>query len=108
MSKRPRRRQLDRTRPPRRTRSRQYSIKLTPSAAEQLASLRKKDQRIVAQAIDRLVDNPRPPAAKRLTGQDNIHRVRAGNFRILYQIRNAILLVLVLRVADRKDAYRGL
>ena len=108
MGKRPRRRNQDRKRPPRRPRSRQYAIELKSSAAEQLGTLRKKDQRIVARAIDRLVDNPRPATAKRLKGQDDIYRVRAGNFRILYQIQDAFLLVLVLRIADRKDAYRGL
>ena len=108
LGKRPRRPKQDRKRPPRRPRSRQYAIELKPSAAEQLSTLRKKDQRIVAQAIDRLIDNPRPPTAKRLKGQDDIYRVRAGKCRILYQIPDTILLVLVLRVADRKDAYRGL
>jgi len=56
--------------------------------------------------IDGLATNPRPPGAKKLKGVAEAWRIRIGDFRIVYEIRDRILLVLVVRVAHRREAYR--
>jgi mRNA interferase RelE/StbE len=73
--------------------------------------LRKLDRRArdrVAKAIDVLADNPRPPAAKKLVSDDNppLWRVRTGDYRVVYSIADDVLLVLVVAVRHRREAYR--
>ena len=59
-------------------------------------------------AIAALADTPRPPGSVRLQGPEGFHRVRIGDYRIIYLIEERVLLICVVRVAHRKDAYRGL
>ena len=85
-----------------------YEILLTPGARRDLAGLPIAAKRRIAQAIDGLVVNPRPPGSRLLAGSpsERIWRLRVGEHRVLYEIRDARLLVLVIRVAHRRDAYR--
>ena len=50
---------------------------------------------------------PRPHGVKKLLGVDDLYRVRVGSYRVVYTIRDDRLIVLVLRISDRKDVYRG-
>jgi mRNA interferase RelE/StbE len=59
-------------------------------------------------AIDRLETDPRPHGCKKLAGYENYYRVRVGDWRITYAIKDAQLIVLVIEVAPRGGAYRGL
>jgi mRNA interferase RelE/StbE len=56
--------------------------------------------------IDALATNPRPRGVGKLAGEDGILRVRIGEFRILYRIEDAALLVLIIRVGHRREVYR--
>jgi mRNA interferase RelE/StbE len=55
-----------------------------------------------------LADNPRSINSKKLEGHKEIHRLRSGQFRIIYQIKDKILLVLVLKIGHRRDIYEHL
>lgn len=68
--------------------------KMAPSLS---APIRKK--------VAELASNPRPHGFKKLKGGDGLYRIRVGDYRVLYEIRDAQLMVLVVRVANRKDAY---
>ncbi|MFQ5984772.1 MAG: type II toxin-antitoxin system RelE/ParE family toxin [Alphaproteobacteria bacterium] len=57
------------------------------------------------QAGDALAKNPRPRGVKKLEGADDIYRLRVGDDRLLYRLREAALLVLVLAVGRRRDTY---
>ena len=85
-----------------------YEIHLTPGARRDLAGLPVADQRRIARAIDNLAGDPRPAGCRLLAGRpsERIWRLRIGDHRVLYEIRDALLLVLVIRVAHRRDAYR--
>jgi len=85
-----------------------HRVELKPSAAKALARLPRRDQRRVARKIDALAKDPRPKTARKLSGADAIYRTRAGDYRILYQIRDDVLLVLVVRIGHRRDVYRDL
>ncbi len=50
--------------------------------------------------------NPRPPGVVKLEGDENLWRIRIGDYRVIYEIHDDRLVVVVLRVANRKDAYR--
>jgi mRNA interferase RelE/StbE len=51
---------------------------------------------------------PRPAGCRKLTGADDAYRIRVGEYRIVYQIADKVLIVHIIRVAHRKDVYRGL
>lgn len=85
-----------------------YRVVFTEEADEQLARLPEKIQRQIAGKLRLLADNPRPPRVKRLAQQSHLYRIRSGDYRVLYQIEDDLLLVLVVRVALRRDAYHGL
>jgi len=60
------------------------------------------------QAIDRLSDNPRPDGCNKLKGSESLWRIRVNDYRIVYQIKDEHLLILIIRIGHRKDIYEGL
>ncbi len=83
-----------------------YRIEIDRQALKALAALPKKVQRQIAQRIDALAEEPFPPEARQIKGQDDIWRIRSGSYRIAYTVRQKVLCVLILRIGDRKDFYR--
>jgi mRNA interferase RelE/StbE len=57
--------------------------------------------------MEELRTNPRPPGVVKLAGDDNLWRIRIGDYRVVYEIHDNRLIVLVLRVAHRKDVSRS-
>ena len=84
-----------------------YQLEIAPSALKQLSSLPRKIQERIVAGIDVLRFEPRPHGVKKLSGVDDLYRIRVGNYRVVYTIRDDRLSVIVLRIANRKDAYRG-
>ncbi|MCL2802616.1 MAG: type II toxin-antitoxin system RelE/ParE family toxin [Micrococcales bacterium] len=82
-----------------------YRVKLTGRAQRQLAKLDLAARRHVQVAIDLLATAPRPPGAIKLAGVKGAWRVRTGDYRVIYQIENDILVVLVIAVGHRRDIY---
>jgi mRNA interferase RelE/StbE len=83
-----------------------YAISIDPAALREMRKLPTKVRQDVASVIDSLAINPRPPAAKKLSASKSSYRIRIGDYRILYRIADRELSIIVVRVADRKDAYR--
>lgn len=83
-----------------------YRVRLAPAAERQLRKLDPGARARVAAAIDLLAATPRPPGAKKLAGGDGEWRVRTGDYRIVYEIHDQVLTVLVVRVAHRREVYR--
>jgi mRNA interferase RelE/StbE len=81
-----------------------YTIEIAPAAERQLKALSKSLQDRIVQQLLALQATPRPPGVKKL--DSDIYRVRVGDYRIIYQIQDQALLILVLRVRHRKDVYR--
>lgn len=82
-----------------------YSILFTRSAAKELEKVPTKDRHRIATRIGALADNPRPVGAEKLSGDDK-YRVRQGDYRILYEIVDADLIVTVVRIGNRREVYR--
>jgi len=70
-----------------------------------LESLPGKIQDRIFEAIDALVDNPRPRGCRKLRGRDSQYRIRVGDYRVIYEIDDKTVTVLILRIRHRKDAY---
>ena len=85
-----------------------YSIEFKPRASKFIEAQPAKIQRQLLAHIDSLASNPRPPGCKLLYADEKLYRIRSGNYRIIYQIQDRILLVVVVRIAHRKDVYRNL
>ena len=60
----------------------------------------------VLDSIEKLAQNPRPHGCKQLQGEENLFRVRIGDYRVIYEIRDAVLFVYVLTIAHRREVYR--
>jgi mRNA interferase RelE/StbE len=85
-----------------------YRIEFTPRADREFRALGRSTQVRLGRRIDSLAENPRPQGIKKLAGEQDLYRFRVGDYRIIYQIREKSLLVLVVRVGHRADVYRGL
>lgn len=85
-----------------------HAVELKPQAAKFIAAQPKKSQRQLIVHIEQLAVNPRPAGTKLLHTKEKLYRIRSGDYRIIYQIQDKILLVVVVRVGSRKDIYRHL
>lgn len=83
-----------------------YEVEITSSAARALRKLERAVQVRLARAIDSLATNPRPHGAIKLSAEDDIYRIRAGDYRIIYSIVDRRLTVLVIAVGHRREIYR--
>lgn len=83
-----------------------YHIEFTPAAARALRKLPSDVQRRIAKAIDALSADPRHPGVKPLAGGRDEYRARVGDYRVLYEIRDAVLVVVVVYVGHRREVYR--
>lgn len=77
-----------------------YAVQYDPKALKELAKSDKPVARRIVRAVDALAADPRPGGARPLVGFSNLWRIRVGDHRVIYTIRDADLVVLVLRVAD--------
>ena len=83
-----------------------YSLEIKRSAAKELAQLPSKDRGRVVGRIRALAADPRPVGAEKLSGQER-YRVRQGDYRILYEIEDQILRIVVVKIGHRRDVYRA-
>ena len=88
--------------------TRHYTLQFRPAAVRQLRKLPKDALGRLRTATEALCDQPRPPGAGKLAGTDDLWRIRVGDFRVVYTISDEALVVTVVRVANRRQVYRGL
>ena len=82
-----------------------YAIQLSPAAARELRKFDPAVRRRIQAVLELLAEEPRPPAATRLVGGAGEWRVRTGDYRVIYEIDDGRFLVLVLRMAHRREVY---
>lgn len=81
-----------------------YQILMLPAAVRAIKKLPPEAKRRIQAAVELLAENPRPPAAKKLTGRPE-WRVRTGDYRVLYRIQDDILTVVVIHAGHRREVY---
>jgi mRNA interferase RelE/StbE len=84
----------------------EYTIEFAASADKALQKLAIGVQRRIVTAIEKLATNPRPRGAVKLAGDESAWRIRVGDYRVVYDIFDQQLRILVIRVGHRKDIYR--
>ena len=83
----------------------QYELIIKPTAEKSLDKLPRPIRRRIVDAMKELRNHPRPAGVVKLAGDKNLWRIRIGSYRMVYEIHDDRLVVLVLRVAHRKDVY---
>ena len=83
-----------------------YKLKISSSAERSLKKIPKKDLRKVVELIQTLSIQPYPPGCRKLSGEEYVYRARQGNYRVIYEVQDKQLIVLVLKLGHRKDIYR--
>jgi mRNA interferase RelE/StbE len=83
-----------------------YTIQFKPPALRQLEKLPREAQRRLSAKIEALREDPFPAGCKKMAAIPDAWRIRAGDYRVVYQVHRGALLILVLTVGNRKDVYR--
>ena len=82
-----------------------YRIEWRPRARKAFLALDKPVRRRLGEAVDALAADPRPAAAKMITGAHGVLRIRVGDYRVVYTIDEGELIVLVLDAGHRSEIY---
>ncbi|MCK5585575.1 type II toxin-antitoxin system RelE/ParE family toxin [Candidatus Bipolaricaulota bacterium] len=82
-----------------------YRLLFKRSVTKDLRSIPKKDVSRILKRIETLTDDPKPPGCEKLSARE-LYRIRQGNYRILYEIQDDVLLVIVVKVGSRGDVYK--
>lgn len=82
-----------------------YQIEFTKQAAKQFKALPDLEQQRISPKIDALAIEPRTVGAVKLVGSDDLYRIRVGDYRIIYNIQDDLLLILVVKIGHRRDVY---
>ena len=83
-----------------------YDIEITRTAEKQLKRLPQDDRQRIVRAILSLSDNPFPRGSRKLSGYDDVVRIRVGTYRILYSVSERKLIIIILKLGHRKSVYR--
>jgi mRNA interferase RelE/StbE len=83
-----------------------YHVEFTKQAAKQFKAVPSQEQQRMKPRIDALSVDPRPNGVTKLAGEENIYRIRVGNYRVIYNIQDHQLLVLVVKIGHRRNVYQ--
>ena len=85
-----------------------YRIEIKRSAAKALKKIPKASRKRIVDKIDSLAESPPNPDTTKMKGNNPFHKVRAGDYRIVYEIQKDVLVILIVKIGHRKDIYRNL
>jgi len=83
-----------------------YEVKFTKGARKMFRKLSQEVQERIQTKIDELAIEPRPNGVKKLKGEENAYRIRVGDYRVIYEIFDDVLLVSVVEVGHRSNVYK--
>ena len=83
-------------------------IEFKRSAAKALKKIPRSDRRKIRDKIDSLAEDLPDPATTKMNGENPFHKIRVGDYRIIYEIHQGALIILILKIGHRKDVYRRL
>lgn len=85
-----------------------YTIKFRPAVEKNLRTLPQKDLIRIKRKIDALAENLPDRAITKMKGNNNFQKVRVGDYRVIFEIHDATLVILVVKIGHRKDIYKNL
>ena len=83
-----------------------YEVEFTTSAAKEFRNLERTIQKRILKKVEPLSVNPRPSGSKKLVGSEDSYRIRIGDYRVVYEVNDGTLTVLVMRVRHRREVYQ--
>lgn len=83
-----------------------YRIEIKRLARKVLLALPQAYRSRIAEAIDALANDPRRPGTRKLAGSESLYRLRVGDYRVVYEIEDERLIVVVVKVGHRREVYR--
>jgi len=83
-----------------------YRVEIKRPAHKVLLALPQTNRSRIAEAIESLANDPRRPGTRKLTGSERLYRLRVGEYRIIYEIQDEHLIVVVIKVGHRREVYR--
>lgn len=83
-----------------------YRIEWRTSTKKDLRRIAPEAVKRIVSTVEELRENPYPPGSQKLTGSDCAHRIRIGDYRVVYEVYKVVLVVEIVRVAHRRDVYR--
>ena len=83
-----------------------YTIEFRPAVLKSLKRFPKRDLVRIKKKIDELATNLPDPKTTKMKGDNSFHKIRSGNYRIIYEIHNDRLVILVVEIGHRKDVYK--
>jgi mRNA interferase RelE/StbE len=83
-----------------------YRIEFVKQAAKQFKALPTQEQQRLQYKIDALEIEPRPSGVVKLAGEEDLYRIRVGDYRIIYRIQDNQFLILVVKIGHRREVYR--
>lgn len=84
----------------------EYEVEFLPAAMKQLEDLSRQQQLRIVRAARKLAEDPRPSGVVKLAGADNLWRIRVGAYRVVYEIHDGRLVVVVVRIGHCRDIYK--
>lgn len=85
-----------------------YSVEFRPGVLKSLERQPRKELQRIKKKIDEIAENLPEPATTKMKGSNSFHKVRSGDYRIIYEIHGDRLVVLVVKIGHRKDVYKKL
>lgn len=83
-----------------------YRVEFTAKAAREVRKLPRPIKKRVVEAAEALAAEPRPHGSRKLVGEENAWRIRVGNYRVIYEVLDDLLLITVVRAGHRREVYR--
>jgi mRNA interferase RelE/StbE len=83
-----------------------FRLEWRASAAKELRKIDRQAIPRIVEAAAQLAHEPYPPGAKKLQGTEFIYRIRVGDYRIVYEVNAAEIVIIIVRVRHRKEVYR--
>ncbi len=86
----------------------EFSVEYRPSVYKSLKRFPIRDLRRIKKTIQEIAQNLPDPGKTKLRGNNPFHKIRTGNYRIIYEIQRDKLIILVIKIGHRKDVYKNL
>lgn len=83
-----------------------YRIEVSATAERQLKKIRREDAIRILRSISLLAGDPRPAGCRKMSGYEDIYRIRTGNYRVIYEIDGQQIVIVILKIGHRREAYR--
>lgn len=85
-----------------------YTVEFRPSVWKNVKNVPQKDLVKIKSKIEEISSNLPDPTTTKMSGDNDFHKVRCGNYRIIYEIHEDLIMILVIKIGHRKDIYRNL